>query len=448
MVDHECNNPYNQSARDTEILNVRDVQGDGNCLFRCVSVALYSDEDKHKDIRATVVETMKNNKDFYQAYTDNDIDEHIINVANSNGHTNTWGTEAEIFALCKAFNVDIFVRNEQQTHAGWQRFSQEEKCNHTREFIKILNSHNHYKLVTGNTRICKCDQAQQKRKKRSVLKPLYEENKNEEETPAETQVEISTVNMSGQREARQENQWTNSEGTQKVIEEIYNRIIFYKHHNIFTPTQGRSTEMMMEEMTRIITEYNADTSGSKMALKKLMIMPKLLLQKEHTKAKQKENDHALKRRIVLWRQERYEELMHEAEAIQKRILKHPRLKTQEDVPRKFRHKMEEGNVRQAARLLQPHCEEGLLPINDDTIEKLKQKHPTKKGASQEALLTGEIEVPHEVTFRSITSEMVRKVATETKGAPGPSGMDASTWRMQHQEGMPQPLMTFAKQWQN
>ena len=179
-----------------------------------------------------------------------------------------------------------------------------------------------------------------------------------------------------------------------IIEKIYDRIIFYEHHNMFTPTQGRSTELMTIEMTRIIAEYNADTSGSKTAMKKLMIMPKLLLQKEHMRAKQKENDRALSRRIESWMKGDLEELLSEAEAIQKRLPKNASSKTQEDVPRKFRHKMEEGNVRQAARLLQPHHEDGILPVNEETIEKLKQKHPAGKEAAQEALLTGEEEKPH------------------------------------------------------
>ena len=56
---------------------------------------------------------------------------------------------------------------------------------------------------------------------------------------------------------------------------------------MFTPSQGATTEMMTREMTRIIEEYNNDTSGKAMAMKLLMIMPKLLLQKEHMKAKKK-----------------------------------------------------------------------------------------------------------------------------------------------------------------
>ena len=54
-----------------------------------------------------------------------------------------------------------------------------------------------------------------------------------------------------------------------------------------------------------------------MAMKLLMIMPKILLQKEHMKAKKKENDKAFRRRMEAWQKEEYLELMEEAEAIQK-----------------------------------------------------------------------------------------------------------------------------------
>ena len=215
----------------------------------------------------------------------------------------------------------------------------------------------------------------------------------------------------------------------ETIETIYNKIVYFKHHNMFTPLQGTTTEMMTREMTRIIEEYNNDASGKAMAMKLLMIMPKLLLQKEHMKAKKKENDKAFRRRMEAWQKGEYLELMEEAEAIQKRLRQQPRGETEEMIARKFRTRMEEGNVHQAARLLQPQ-QGGLLQINKETTEKLKAKHPAGTRATQEALLSGEIEAPHQVTFRSINQEMVRKAAMETKGSPGPSGMtDANTWRM-------------------
>ena len=91
-----------------------------------------------------------------------------------------------------------------------------------------------------------------------------------------------------------------------------------------------------------------------MTMKLLMIMPKLLLQKEHMKTKKKENDKAFRRRMETWQKGEYLELMEEAEAIQKQLRQQPRVETEGMIARKFRTRMEEGNVHQAARLLQPN----------------------------------------------------------------------------------------------
>ena len=97
---------------------------------------------------------------------------------------------------------------------------------------------------------------------------------------------------------------------------------------MFTPSQGTTTEMMTREMTRIVEEYNNYTSGKAMAMKLLMIMPKLLLQKEHMKAKKKENYKAFRRRMEAWQKGKYLELMEEAEATQKRLRQQPMVETE------------------------------------------------------------------------------------------------------------------------
>ena len=125
----------------------------------------------------------------------------------------------------------------------------------------------------------------------------------------------------------------------ETIETIFNKIVYFKHHNMFTPSQGTTTEMMTRKMMRIIEEYNNDTSGKAMAMKLLMIMPKLLLQK-HMKAKKKENYKAFRRRMEAWQKGEYLELMEEAEAIQKRLRQQPRVETEGMMARKFRTRME------------------------------------------------------------------------------------------------------------
>ena len=211
----------------------------------------------------------------------------------------------------------------------------------------------------------------------------------------------------------------------ETIETIYNKIVYFKHHNMFTPSQGTTTEMMTREVTRIIETCNNDTSGEAMAMKLLMITKITSAKGAH---EGKENDKAFRRWMEAWQKGEYLELMEEAEVIQKRLHQQPRVETEGMIARKFRTRMEEGNVHQAARLLQPQ-QGGLLQINKETTEKLKEKHPAGTRATQEVLLSGEIEAPHPVTFRSINQEMVRKAAMDTKGAPGPSDMDANTWGM-------------------
>ena len=56
---------------------IRDVIGDGNCFFRCISVFFNGDEDKHEDIRRKVVETLRENKDRYEHLVNEDFDIHI-----------------------------------------------------------------------------------------------------------------------------------------------------------------------------------------------------------------------------------------------------------------------------------------------------------------------------------------------------------------------------------
>ena len=65
-------------------------------------------------------------------------------------------------------------------------------------------------------------------------------------------------------------------------------------------------------------------------------------------------------------------------------------------------------------------ENGVLPLNKDTISKLIQKHPKGKTASQDILLNGPLQNIYPVKFQSIDQKMIRKAAIRTKGGSGPS----------------------------
>ena len=44
-------------------LEVHDVAGDGNCLFRAINYALYNDESKHEELRSAALDYICNNKE-------------------------------------------------------------------------------------------------------------------------------------------------------------------------------------------------------------------------------------------------------------------------------------------------------------------------------------------------------------------------------------------------
>ncbi len=71
---------------------------------------------------------------------------------------------------------------------------------------------------------------------------------------------------------------------------------------------------------------------------------------------------------------------------------------------------------------------GVLPLNDQTIQLLRQKHPEARDTNEHNLLNGPIQHIDPIVFETIDEEMVLKAALSTQGGSGPSGMDADGWR--------------------
>ena len=82
----------------------------------------------------------------------------------------------------------------------------------------------------------------------------------------------------------------------------------------------------------------------------------------------------------------------------------------------------------ALKLLTDNMDHGILPLNDDTICKLKMKHPQVSAPDPIILLPDEAQNIHLIWYKDITTKKVRKTAINTKGGSGPSGLDADGWR--------------------
>ena len=102
--------------------------------------------------------------------------------------------------------------------------------------------------------------------------------------------------------------------------------------------------------------------------------------------------------------------------------------------RSFAKLMFQGKTQAALQLLTDQGKGGLLhlhdPVTPDSTVKdvLKSKHPPSNPASPDILSTGVPQEVHPVSYDAVDTTLIRSIALKMKGAAGPSGLDAYTWR--------------------
>ena len=87
-----------------------------------------------------------------------------------------------------------------------------------------------------------------------------------------------------------------------------------------------------------------------------------------------------------------------------------------------------GKVNAAIRLLDKTQPSALLEMNEDTLNDLKEKHPDAKLPDQSVMIEAEAPFVDPIIFNNIDESTISKAALRTKGAAGPSGLDADGWR--------------------
>ena len=89
--------------------NIRKVQGDGNCLFRCLSNVVTGEERQHERVRSAIVDHMPNLPSrLVQAYVPNgDVNEHLRR--SKMNRSGIWGTETEIATFSHLLQINIYV---------------------------------------------------------------------------------------------------------------------------------------------------------------------------------------------------------------------------------------------------------------------------------------------------------------------------------------------------
>ena len=166
------------------------------------------------------------------------------------------------------------------------------------------------------------------------------------------------------------------------------------------------------------------------ALKVLMVMPALLLQKPSFKSTAKQHSHSqcLSRRLTQWEQGEFDNLLREANTIQAKLPTNHKGLNEERLDKTFAKLVLEGKINAAMKLLDHQGGSGVLPLSESTINELKRKHPAASEADPSLLIDGEPPFVDPVMFENITESTIANAALRTRGSSGPSGLDADGWR--------------------
>ena len=212
----------------------------------------------------------------------------------------------------------------------------------------------------------------------------------------------------------------------EIVENVYNEIVKWRK-NLYKLPSGNSAKLFIRELTYWLEQFNNDMEYQCIALKVFMILPCLLLQKPSRNSKAK--DHALKlnERLGMWKDGKIMDIMSECRQIQHQ-LKSGKQRTSEDTARIFSKLVFSGKINAALKFLSSEADNGVLDLNDATMKELSDKHPEPSPISEETLLSGPIRSALPSYFERIDDEMIKTAARQTKGATGPSQLDADQYR--------------------
>ena len=220
--------------------------------------------------------------------------------------------------------------------------------------------------------------------------------------------------------------WGEVKGSEitNMINTSYEKIVFWRR-NLFMLPNGAAGKKFIREVTRLLNSWYENSPLARISMKAVHIMPALLLQKPSSSSKSKDHVRALERRMEMWHKGQIDLLMNEAETSN---LVWRRSKDIASISKRFQAQMEKGNVNAAIRIVTNNMGGGILPLNDETLSLLEQKHPEGREVNEDFILQGPISTVNPIVYDVIDESRVLKAAQKTKGGSGPSGLDADGWR--------------------
>ena len=105
--------------------------------------------------------------------------------------------------------------------------------------------------------------------------------------------------------------------------------------------------------------------------------------------------------------------MRECRVIQKRLTSSRRSGNPPNKAKVFANLVMQGQINSALRYLGDDNGGGVLPLSEDVMRQLKEKHPMGQGTQLGSLLFGPIDDVPDVIFQQIDGDMIRDAALRT-----------------------------------
>lgn len=95
--------PFTVQLLQSQDRRIASINGDGNCLFRTLSLIVNGTEMLHAKVRELLVSFVRNNANKFRVYvTEGTLEDHILNMK----YTRTW---VELYAAASLFQKEIYV---------------------------------------------------------------------------------------------------------------------------------------------------------------------------------------------------------------------------------------------------------------------------------------------------------------------------------------------------
>ena len=212
-----------------------------------------------------------------------------------------------------------------------------------------------------------------------------------------------------------------------TIENAYDEISKWRKNTFLVPFRKTEKEFI-DTLKELINKWNNGSEMEFIALKVAIVLLALCLQKPGPKSKSKDHQDCLAKRLVLWKKGKDDTILREGRMIQRRLGDSRRATDPPNRAKIFANLVMTGQVNSALRYLSDDQGGGILPLSDDVMEQLKEKHPEPQGVQLGSLLFGPIKDVPDTLYYEINGDMVRDAALRTKGSGGPSGVDANGFR--------------------